>query len=117
MQRGASRHAGQVKLVVFVPESDLGRVSDAVFAAGAGRIGEYRECSFRLAGTEFMSQRLVHLVDASKRNELMIIYVEDLSDTGFTAANLSEGGSAHARWNEISQGLLDRALKNMKVSK
>ena len=72
---------------------------------------------FHMASTEIISQRLVHLVDASKRNELMIIYVEDLSDTGFTAANLSEGGSAHARWNEISQGLLDRALKNMKVSK
>jgi dinuclear metal center YbgI/SA1388 family protein len=41
----------QVKLVVFVPDGDLGKVSDALFAAGAGRIGEYRECSFRLAGT------------------------------------------------------------------
>lgn len=46
--RGGAR---QVKLVVFVPDSDLARVSDALFAAGAGRIGEYRECSFRLAGT------------------------------------------------------------------
>jgi len=39
------------KLVAFVPESDLAKVSDAIFAAGAGQIGEYRECSFRLAGT------------------------------------------------------------------
>jgi dinuclear metal center YbgI/SA1388 family protein len=38
------------KLVVFVPDADLGRVSDAVFAAGAGVIGNYRECSYRLAG-------------------------------------------------------------------
>ncbi|HTK77035.1 MAG TPA: Nif3-like dinuclear metal center hexameric protein [Gemmataceae bacterium] len=38
------------KIVVFVPESDLPTVSDAMFAAGAGVIGEYRECSFRLAG-------------------------------------------------------------------
>jgi dinuclear metal center YbgI/SA1388 family protein len=43
--------ARRVKLVVFVPESDLARVQDALFAAGAGRIGEYSECSFRLAGT------------------------------------------------------------------
>jgi len=42
---------GQCKLVVFVPEADLAKVSDAIFAAGAGQIGEYRECSFRLAGT------------------------------------------------------------------
>ncbi len=41
----------QYKVVVFVPDQDLGRVSDAMFAAGAGRIGQYRECSFRLAGT------------------------------------------------------------------
>jgi dinuclear metal center YbgI/SA1388 family protein len=42
--------ARQCKLVVFVPDSDLGKVSDAVFAAGAGVIGNYTECSFRLAG-------------------------------------------------------------------
>jgi hypothetical protein len=39
------------KVVVFVPDADLGRVSDAVFAAGAGRIGEYEHCAFELAGT------------------------------------------------------------------
>lgn len=38
------------KLVVFVPDSDLAKVSDAVFAAGAGIIGNYEQCSFRLAG-------------------------------------------------------------------
>jgi dinuclear metal center YbgI/SA1388 family protein len=39
------------KIVVFTPESDLERVSEAMFAAGAGRIGRYSECSFRLYGT------------------------------------------------------------------
>jgi dinuclear metal center YbgI/SA1388 family protein len=42
--------AGQCKLVVFVPDSDLAKVSDALFSAGAGVIGNYHECSFRLAG-------------------------------------------------------------------
>jgi dinuclear metal center YbgI/SA1388 family protein len=41
----------QCKVVVFTPDKDLARVSDALFAAGAGRIGEYGECSFRLSGT------------------------------------------------------------------
>jgi dinuclear metal center YbgI/SA1388 family protein len=41
----------ECKLVAFVPADDLAKVSDALFAAGAGHIGEYRECSFRLAGT------------------------------------------------------------------
>ena len=39
------------KVVVFVPDADLPKVSDALFAGGAGRIGQYSECSFRLAGT------------------------------------------------------------------
>jgi dinuclear metal center YbgI/SA1388 family protein len=43
--------APQCKVVVFVPDKDLGKVSDALFAAGAGRIGEYSECSYRLSGT------------------------------------------------------------------
>lgn len=38
------------KVTVFVPDSDLQRVLDAMFNAGAGVIGEYRECSFRVAG-------------------------------------------------------------------
>ncbi|MBV9122182.1 MAG: Nif3-like dinuclear metal center hexameric protein [Planctomycetes bacterium] len=48
------RRRGEVqscKVVVFVPQADLGRVSDALFAAGAGHIGQYSQCSFRLAGT------------------------------------------------------------------
>jgi dinuclear metal center YbgI/SA1388 family protein len=49
--RAAAAAGKQLKLVVFVPGADLARVSDALFAAGAGRIGEYSECSFRLAGT------------------------------------------------------------------
>jgi dinuclear metal center YbgI/SA1388 family protein len=39
------------KLVVFVPDKDLPTVRDAVFEVGAGVIGQYRSCSFRLAGT------------------------------------------------------------------
>jgi dinuclear metal center YbgI/SA1388 family protein len=45
------RSGAECKVVVFVPESDLGKVSDALFNAGAGRIGQYRECSFRVPGT------------------------------------------------------------------
>ena len=39
------------KLVTFVPESDFESVARALFDAGAGEIGEYRECSFRTPGT------------------------------------------------------------------
>lgn len=70
---------------------------------------------YKLGSTEVVSQRLVHLIDAAKRNELMIIYLEDLSATGLTAADLNEGGSARARWPEVSQAVLDRALKSLKI--
>ncbi len=46
-----SANESKCKIVVFVPDSDLNKVSDALFQAGAGVIGQYRECSFRLAGT------------------------------------------------------------------
>ena len=39
------------KLVVFVPEDALDAVRDAVFAAGAGRIGAYERCSWYTEGT------------------------------------------------------------------
>ena len=42
--------SAQVKLVTFVPPADLERVAEAMFAAGAGHIGDYEQCSYRLAG-------------------------------------------------------------------
>jgi dinuclear metal center YbgI/SA1388 family protein len=41
----------QCKLTVFVPEADLAKVSDAIFATGGGVIGNYGQCSFRTPGT------------------------------------------------------------------
>jgi dinuclear metal center YbgI/SA1388 family protein len=38
------------KLIVFVPQSHLQSVSDAMFKAGAGHIGDYAECSFQQKG-------------------------------------------------------------------
>jgi hypothetical protein len=40
-----------VKLVWFVPAEALEATRDAVFAAGAGRIGDYERCSWYTAGT------------------------------------------------------------------
>jgi dinuclear metal center YbgI/SA1388 family protein len=38
------------KVVVFTPEGEREAVSTAAFAAGAGRIGAYEECSFAIPG-------------------------------------------------------------------
>ncbi len=67
----AGAAAGQCKIVVFTPDKDLARVSDAMFAAGAGHIGQYRECSFRLAGTGtfFGSEETNPTIGAKGRRE------------------------------------------------
>jgi dinuclear metal center YbgI/SA1388 family protein len=46
----AEPDAGQCKVVVFVPEEKVDEVAEAMFAAGAGWIGHYHHCSFRLRG-------------------------------------------------------------------
>ncbi|MHB1326509.1 MAG: Nif3-like dinuclear metal center hexameric protein [Thermoleophilia bacterium] len=43
--------SGLSKLVVFVPATDLDRVRQSLFAAGAGIIGDYRHCSYISEGT------------------------------------------------------------------
>lgn len=43
--------AGHFKLVFFVPASDVAAVLDALFEAGAGRMGPYSRCSYQSAGT------------------------------------------------------------------
>lgn len=42
--------ASQMKLATFVPEDEVEKVSAALFAAGAGQIGNYTMCSFRSPG-------------------------------------------------------------------
>ena len=43
--------SGNGKLVVFVPPDALEPLRDALFRAGAGRIGEYERCSWYTEGT------------------------------------------------------------------
>ena len=40
----------ECKMVVFVPPAEVDAVAEAMFAAGAGHIGQYSRCGFRLAG-------------------------------------------------------------------
>ncbi|MGH9856158.1 MAG: hypothetical protein ACREBD_40515 [Blastocatellia bacterium] len=100
----ADAYARNIKANPGRPDSDGSRAR--AFLEGKG---------YRMAGDDVLSQRLVHLVDEAKRNELMIIYMEDLSGMGLTAADLAAGGRAAAQWDEISNGLLDRAVKGMKI--
>ncbi|MCE5185599.1 MAG: Nif3-like dinuclear metal center hexameric protein [Planctomycetaceae bacterium] len=41
----------QYKIITFVPPKDVNKVADALYAAGAGAIGNYSHCGFQLKGT------------------------------------------------------------------
>jgi len=46
------------KLVFFVPEAHCEVVKTAVFAAGAGKIGDYESCSWQILGQgQFLPQK------------------------------------------------------------
>jgi hypothetical protein len=100
----ADAWARNIKANLGRPDSDSARARAFLESKG-----------YRLASDDVMSQRLVHLVDETKRNELMIIYMEDLSAKGLTASDLSPGGRAAAQWDDMSKQLLARAINGMKI--
>jgi hypothetical protein len=87
------------------PTGDRGKALELLKAKG-----------YTLMSDEFVVQRLVHLTDESKRNELMVIYQEFLP-AGMTAADLEPGGKDAAKWPEMSEALLTRARENMRIEK
>lgn len=46
----ARRPGREFKLVTFLPAKSVDQVAEALFAAGAGKIGDYEKCSFRASG-------------------------------------------------------------------
>ncbi|HKR60226.1 MAG TPA: hypothetical protein VJS64_10875 [Pyrinomonadaceae bacterium] len=102
----ADASARNIKANPGRPDSDGSRAREFLTTKG-----------YRLGSDEVLSQRLVYLVDEAKRNELMIIYIEDLSAMNLTAADLAPDGKAADQWEKISAGLLERATKNMKVAR
>ncbi|MFZ1292331.1 MAG: Nif3-like dinuclear metal center hexameric protein [Melioribacteraceae bacterium] len=46
-----NQDSNQYKVVIFVPQENLEEISQSLFDTGAGIIGEYEKCSFRLNGT------------------------------------------------------------------
>ena len=76
------------KLVVFVPLEALDQVRGALFAAGAGRIGDYERCSWYTEGTGtfFAGERADPNVGEKGREErvpelrLETVFPEDRQD-------------------------------------
>src|SRR5258707_9873941 len=91
------------------------RSSNAKTRPGSDR--EHIEALIRAKGYKLpagmMDVRLVHLLDEQKRKELMIIYGEDVTPTGFTAAELDKGGKAHDQWPAIAKALVEGSGKKV----
>ena len=62
---------------------------------------------------DFAYARLVHLTDASRRKELMIIFIDNLAPLGLTASDLSEDGKEAQRWPEIEKKHLEKILRTL----
>jgi len=88
-------------------------------AIDAGSDREHIEAMIKAKGYNLpagmMYVRFVHLLDESRRRELMIIYGEDLAPPGYTASELRAGGKEHARWPAIAEGLVDRGKKKVMI--
>ena len=102
----ADSAARNVKANSGRPDSDGNRTR--TFLEGKG---------YRMASDEVLWQRLVHLVDKEKRNELMIVYTEDLAGMKLTAKDLAPKGPAAGKWEGIAKDLLDRAVKGIELER
>jgi hypothetical protein len=72
-----------------------------------------KEKGYLLAG-DIMSHRMVWL-DEARRNELMIIYSENLDPTGYRLYDIAEGGPAATEWPALSRALQERSLSSLKI--
>jgi dinuclear metal center YbgI/SA1388 family protein len=86
------------KIVVFVPEAALEAVRSAAFAAGAGGIGRYSQCSFTVAGTgTFLPGEGARpaVGQPGQRSTVPEVRLEMICPDGRLAAALAAIGRAH----------------------
>ena len=89
----------RMKLVIFLPPDDLERVQRALFAAGAGRIGDYSQCSFRVGGTgTFLGGKSTHptVGRRGRREEVQELRLETVVPPGRVAEAVRALRAAHS---------------------
>lgn len=65
---------------------------------------------------DYAYARMVYLTDETRRKELMIIFIEDLSTYGVRAADLAEDGPSASRRPDIEQAHLDRVKDTLTIT-
>jgi len=86
------------KWVVMVPEGSSDQVSEAMFAAGAGAIGEYRDCSWSVVGVgQFEPQAAANpaIGTIGKRERVDEARVEMVAERGLRRKVLAALRAAH----------------------
>ncbi len=63
----------------------------------------------------FSYARLVYLTDETRKKELMIIFIDDLSEQGFSEQELDELTTDSPDWPTIEEGLLNRIRNTLTV--
>lgn len=122
----SNTHSYKYKPTKLVDVGGLEFIADAYavnFTANPARAGSdgsrarsfLESRGYRMASDDVLMQRLVNLIGADKRNELMIIYLEDLRGMQLTAADFAKDGRAVTRWDEVSKGLLQRAVEGLRI--
>jgi|SRR5688572_17353230 len=106
-----------LKDLTFLHDADVSNIDDDYnerpTSDFAHVIDFLKEKGYTLEG-DAMFKRLVWL-DTSLRNELMIIYSENLASTGHKIGDLSKGGRSAAEWPALSQSLHERALASFTI--
>jgi hypothetical protein len=62
-----------------------------------------------------MMSRFVRVVDAEKRHEMIIYYIENLKDSGFSFAEYNGDGQPSERQTAVEKALTERSLKSFTV--
>ena len=86
------------KLTVFVPDEALEQVKSALFAAGAGSIGNYEQCCWQVLGTgQFMPLvgSTPHIGEQNTLESVNEWRVEMVVDDAFITAAITALKSAH----------------------
>jgi dinuclear metal center YbgI/SA1388 family protein len=96
------------KLEVYVPQEDYIALDDAILTAGAGQIGNYRNCHFRTLGTgtfEPNENAQPHIGQAGKRENVQEFKLEYVVEASCMAKVLSAMRQAHP-YEEVAYQLL-----------
>ena len=106
-----------LKDLTFLHDADVLNI-EADYAerptSDSGHMVDYlKQNGYTLTG-DAMFKRLVWL-DADRRNELMIIYSENLRSSGVRPPDLASEGPAAAEWERMSRALHERALSSFEI--